>query len=147
MIHEQAQIISIYPDSLWVEPMDKTACDACTTEKSCGKKHFRRVSKKAVGVKVLLNGRRAEDFQVNQLVTIGISENVLMKGTFLVYLTPLLALMLGAGLGEFLYRSDASALAGATLGLIAGSCLVKWFSGSHSANLALNPVLIDDSCC
>lgn len=76
----------------------QTSCSSCSSQKSCGT----GIVSKAVGRKVLhwhLFTQQA--VKVGQVVEIGMAEKSLLQSAAVVYITPLLALILGAVLTHF----------------------------------------------
>ena len=89
MILETGTIVAIESDSLWVETIQKSACDACVAEKGCGQKFLSKLAGKTTSIRVLLNGESRKDFSLGQSVTIGIPEDQHVLASLLVYLLPI----------------------------------------------------------
>ena len=87
----------------------KTSCSHCASKDSCGT----GMASKAVGNRShkweLYTG---EKVKAGQLVEIGLPEKSLIQYASIVYLIPLLMLMLGGFLGQYLFSSDSSSASG-----------------------------------
>lgn len=144
MILETGTVVAIESDSLWVETIQKSACDACVAEKGCGQKFLSKLAGKTTSIRVLLNGQSRKDFSLGQSVTIGIPEDVIVLASLLVYLLPVVGAVAGAALiGSS--GTDLQAMVGAVAGLLAGAWLVRMHSARSRNDLRYNPVLINSA--
>ena len=144
MILETGTVVAIESDSLWVETIQKSACDACVAEKGCGQKFLSKLAGKTTSIRVLLNGQSRKDFSLGQSVNIGIPEDVIVLASLLVYLLPIVGAVAGAALiGSS--GTDLQAMVGAVAGLLAGAWLVRMHSTRSRNDLRYNPVLIDSA--
>ena len=126
MITEHARVVVVVEGSVWVETDRRTSCVACSANKSCGT----AILAKALGHRRFrMQAINHFPLRVGDEVIVGIDAHALLRGSFAVYLTPLLMLLAGAGFGAFLYPGSegASVLAG-VIGLIAGILWLKSFS-------------------
>ena len=144
MILETGTVVAIESDSLWVETIQKSACDACVAEKGCGQKFLSKLAGKTTSIRVLLNGQSRKDFSLGQSVTIGIPEDVIVLASLLVYLLPIVGAVAGAALTGS-SGTDLQAMGGAVAGLLAGAWLVRMHSARSRNDLRYNPVLIDSA--
>ena len=144
MILETGTVVAIESDSLWVETIQKSACDACVAEKGCGQKFLSKLAGKTTSIRVLLNGESRKDFSLGQSVTIGIPEDVIVLASLLVYLLPIVGAVAGAALTGS-SGTDLQAMGGAVAGLLAGAWLVRMHSARSRNDLRYNPVLIDSA--
>tara|TARA_B110000046_G_scaffold185961_1_gene230821 strand:+ start:2974 stop:3432 length:459 start_codon:yes stop_codon:yes gene_type:complete len=143
MILETGTVVSVESGSLWVETIARSTCDACTAKKGCGQRVLSKLTGKTNRIRVLLDGQPSSDALPGQLVTIGIPEDVIVRGSLLVYLVPIVASVGGAWvMGD---QGDALGIAGAAVGLLAGGLLVSLQSKRTRNDLRLNPVLLKDS--
>ena len=141
MILETGVVVAIEPDGLWVETIQKSACEVCVAEKGCGQKFLSKLAGKTVSIRVLRNKRSSEEFSVGQSVTIGIPEDVIVMASLLVYLLPIFAAIGGAWLFS---SSDWQAVGGALGGLVLGGLMVNLHSVRKRDDVRFNPVLIED---
>ena len=122
-------------------------CPACDAGKGCGAGLFGRLLKRSP---VSLEFPNDLDCRVGQSVVVGLTETVLLRIVFRLYLLPLLAGLAGATFGHYIsvtggageLMTDASALLGA---LLAGSAILVWnrqreneFSAGNTVHLLRN---------
>jgi len=139
MIEESGKIVAIGKDFVWVETMRKSACDACSAKNGCG---HRALSRGARAGNTHVRARNQYDLDVGDPVTIGIPEDVLMKGSLVVYLLPLLLMMLSSLTVDGIWSSDgATGLAG-IFGLAVGFALVWLFSRRVQNDQRYQPVVL-----
>ena len=144
MIFETGIVVNNEHGSLLVETIQRTACDSCIAEKGCGQSLLSKLTGKTNRIRVLLGDYAAESIELGQSVTIGIPENVIVKGSLLVYMLPILMAVLGAwllGSGLKSMEQDLFSILGATVGLFLGGLLVKIRSNQTYRDPKLNPVL------
>ncbi len=99
MMTEEAEVVALDGDHAWVEAQRRTACGSCTASKGCGTGIISR----------LLSGRRMRIRVENDIaavigdrVLVAIADEVLVRGSLMAYMVPLLSLFAGALLGDFL---------------------------------------------
>ena len=141
MILETGVVVAVESDGLWVETIQKSACEVCVAEKGCGQKFLSKLAGKTVSIRVLRNKMSAEQYSVGQSVTIGIPEDVIVMASLLVYLLPIFAAIGGAWLFS---GSDLHAAAGALGGLMLGGLVVNLHSVKKRDDVRFNPVLIEE---
>jgi sigma-E factor negative regulatory protein RseC len=140
MILETGKVVAVESDGLWVETIQKSACEACVAEKGCGQKFLSKLAGKTTSIRVLLNNHSRQHFSVGQSVTIGIPEDVIVLASLLVYLLPIFGAVAGAAL---VGGGDLQSIAGAFGGLLLGGWLVRLHSKKSRNDLRYNPVLVD----
>ena len=143
MLRETGTVVRIEPDALWVETVQQTACGSCIARKGCGQHTLAKVLSNASQIRVLLDGKPASRFSLQQQVAIGIPEDVIVRGSMLIYLLPLLCLIAFAAVGYHLVPSDGVSASFAVLGLAAGGLFVRWYSRKISGDPRQQPVLLD----
>ncbi|MDC0011476.1 SoxR reducing system RseC family protein [Porticoccaceae bacterium] len=141
MILETGVVVAVESDGLWVETIQKSACEVCVAEKGCGQKFLSKLAGKTVSIRVLRNKMSTEQYSVGQSVTIGIPEDVIVMASLLVYLLPIFAAIGGAWLFS---GSDLQAVAGALGGLVLGGLVVNLHSVRKRDDVRFNPVLIEE---
>ncbi len=121
MITERGEVVAVGSGVLWVQTTPTATCDGCAARSGCGTG--------ALG-SFLARGRRplriASDVpaRVGDAVVLGIRERVLLTGSMMVYLLPLLWLLAGALFGHILVARlggppDAGAVPGGLMALVA----------------------------
>jgi sigma-E factor negative regulatory protein RseC len=138
MILESAIVTSVEKDALWVEAVQKSACEACTAQKGCGTAVLSKLTGKTTRLRVLRSKDCSQSYKVGQQVTIAIPEDVVVLGSIYAYLIPLGTSLLGLWL---MGSSDFSSVIGAILGLAIGGGLVSLYNARLRDNPRFNPVL------
>ena len=144
MIVETGTVVAIESDSLWVETIQKTACEACVAQKGCGTRVLSKLTGKTNRIRVLLDRHSVEAITVGQDVDIAIPEDVIVKGSLLVYLLPVVCAVSGAWMAGS--AGDTVSMLGAICGLLAGGLVVNLHSKKTRNDLRTNPVLFDSYC-
>ena len=141
MIVETGTVVAFESDSIWVETIQKTACEACVAQKGCGTRVLSKLTGKTNRIRILLQQCSADDLTIGQDVTIAIPEDVIVKGSMLVYILPVSCAVIGASLAGS--GGDAMSILGAISGLLFGGLFVNLQSKKTRNDLRYNPVLID----
>ena len=140
MIFETGVVVAVESDGLWVETIQKSACEVCVAEKGCGQKFLSKLAGKTTSIRVLRNKLSSESFSVGQSVTIGIPEDVIVMASLLVYLLPIVGAVCGALVFD---ATDLQSIGGALAGLLLGGMAVNLHSVKKRNDLRFNPVLIE----
>jgi len=143
MITETGRVVGIEQDSLWVETIQQSTCNSCAAEKGCGQGLIAKWGGHTTFIRVLLAGRSAKNYQLNEEVTIAIPEDVVVKGSLFVYLLPLVFLLGLSGLGHYFVGTEVAAVLGGGLGFLLGALLVRWHSWATRDNTRLQPQIQD----
>ncbi len=120
MIEESVKILAIENKHLWVEGIQRSSCHSCAAQRGCGQNLLAKWAARPVRLQIPLADHDVTSFEVGQNVTIGIAENVMVKGSLLVYLLPLFLLLLGVWLGEGVFENELAAMVCGLLALIVG---------------------------
>lgn len=142
MILETGTVVAVEADSLWVETIQRSTCEACAAEKGCGQRVLSKLTGKTNRIRVLFDSQSSKKASPGQSVTIGIPEDVIVSGSILVYLLPVVAAVIGAWLVGS--QNDALGILGAACGLSLGGLIVNLRSKKARNDLRLNPVLLTD---
>jgi len=103
MITQRGRVVAVADNEVWVEVSRRTACTACKQAKGCSVALLADwFDKRSVPLRMTVSDR----FCCGDEVLLGIAEPVLLKNALYIYFIPLLALLLGAGFGEFLFGAD-----------------------------------------
>lgn len=144
MLTESGRVVALEADSLWVETIRRSTCGACAAQKGCGHGLLNRIRDGQRGlVRVLPGEFRLSDYRINDEVQIGVPDDVIVRGSLIVYMLPLLTLLGGAALAShwFPAASDLAAAVGMLVGFAAGLLLVRWHAWRHRDDRRLQPVL------
>jgi len=144
MIEEQAQVIEIDGSHLILQAKTQSACAGCAVKKGCGTS----VLSKVVGRK--FTRFRVENrigAGVGDTVVVGIAEDVLLTGSAVIYMVPIISMILLALLADSVFahdldQRDLSIAISAIFGLISGSILSKWYFQRHSSSQRYTPVVL-----
>jgi sigma-E factor negative regulatory protein RseC len=135
----------VEPGWLWVETIRRSTCGSCSAAKGCGHgilntigdghRNFLKVSSAAFP-----EGR----FRVDDQVSIAVPEQMILRGSFVVYMVPLLCtLVLGGAFAALIpAASDLDAVLGAGVGFLAGIGLVRWHAVASRDDARMQPRLL-----
>lgn len=141
---ETGRIVAVDADSLWVETIRKSTCGTCSAQKGCGHGLLNRIRDGQRGlVRVLPGAFSLADCRVNDEVSISLPDEVILRGSLIVYMLPLLAMLAGAAAGSqwLPWAQDPAAVVGAALGFAGGVALVRWHAWQHRDDVRLQPTL------
>lgn len=133
MIEEQGRVVAVEPGAVWVETLRKSTCAGCSARHGCGQGLMDRLGVRAK--RGLVRAQCQLDVQVGDSVMIGIGEQALLKGSVLVYLMPMLALLGSALVATALGLSEPWVIATGLAGFAVSWLLVR----RRGARLADNP--------
>ena len=145
MLTETGRVVGIEPDGIWVETIRRSTCGTCSAQKGCGHGLLNRISEGKRGyVRALPGDQSVEDYKVDDQVLISIPEEVILRGSFIAYILPLLSMLAGAmAASHFLAgQQDVLSVAGAIGGLAVGFTLVRWHGIYHRQDPEFQPVLL-----
>jgi len=138
MILETATVTSVEQDALWVEAVQKSACETCAAQKGCGTAVLSKLTGRTSRLRVLKSKQITESYSVGQQVTIAIPEDVVVLASICAYLVPLGTSLIGLWLTG---SSDILSVVGATLGLAFGGGLLSLYNAKLRDDPRFNPVL------
>ena len=148
MLQETGRIIAVETDAVWVETIQQSTCGSCAAKKGCGQSLLAKLSGKPAYLRVLLQGKKG--YQVNDNVTIGIPDDVIVKGSLLVYFIPLLLMIVFAGIAHTYsidrqLTSEVLPAFSGIVGLFVGGAIVRFHAHCHRNDKRLQPVIIGAS--
>jgi sigma-E factor negative regulatory protein RseC len=146
MLIETGRVVAVEQDSLWVETIRQSTCGGCAVRKGCGHSLMNRVyGGRRSYVRVLPGKHHVADCEVNDQVRISIPEEVILRGSAIVYLLPLVGMLLGALAAAHLLpgTQDLPAAGGAVAGFLAGIALVRWHAARHRGDTRFQPTLVE----
>ena len=122
MIEQQATVIQIEDDTIWLQAERQSTCSQCQIKQGCGTgllaKHVgKRFSKIAVN--------KTAETTVGQVVTLAIPEQALLQGAALMYLLPLALLFLFSIVTRTFQLGEGLEILAGLAGLITGFIWVK----------------------
>ena len=118
MLEQEVTVVAVEGELAWVEGERKSACGKCGMRGGCGTGILQSVFSPPPVRFPVRNSHAAEP---GDQVIIGVPESAFLKGSLLAYLMPILALILGAYLGEVLFAGEGqvAAIVGGVGGLFA----------------------------
>lgn len=148
MITENAIVVSIDNNQTWIETQRKSACGQCSANKGCGTSVLSKViGNKLTKIKAINN----INAQVGDEVVIGVNEQSLLKGAFVVYMLPLILLFIFSFVGQLvsdnllIQNNEFLIILFAVTGFYLGMRKVKSFSTSIAKNEKYQPVILKKS--
>jgi len=144
VIEENAVVTATDGHWAWLET-ERSSCGHCSARGGCGVALIDKIRKPRQQQVKALNQANA---RVGDQVIVGIMENALVKGSAIVYLSPLLGLFGGAALGEALapfntlMSTEAASIVLGIAGLAAGLFQLWRFSRRNRDNPQYQPVVL-----
>ena len=101
MATEEGVVFKIsQPGTAWVRTMRSSACESCTSKDSCGGD--------GPGKEMEVEALNTADARVGDRIVLNFKTSSLMKATFLLYVFPILAMLAGALIGQWVAQSRGS---------------------------------------
>ncbi|MEO4047461.1 SoxR reducing system RseC family protein [Pseudomonas sp. CAU 1711] len=140
MIEEQGRVVAIEPGAVWVETRRRSTCSSCSASAGCGQGLMDKlgVGRERGLVRALCDLR----LQVGDPVVIGVREDLLLRGSLLVYLLPLFCLFAAALPAQGMGLDEPLVIGAALVGFAAGWLLVRWRSRAIADRPELQPVVL-----
>lgn len=145
MLVETGRVVAVEKDGVWVETIRSSTCGSCAARKGCGHGLINQISDGQRGLVRALAGRVSpSDCHLDDEVQISLPEEVILRGSLLVYILPLLAMLAGAWLAVQAWAGggDVAAALGAAAGIAAGLLAVRWHAHQHRDDPRLQPRLL-----
>jgi sigma-E factor negative regulatory protein RseC len=148
MLIETGRVVAVESAgaALWVETIRKSTCGSCAANKGCGHGLLNRIADGRTGYVRVLSGRiAAGECMIDDQVRISIPERVILRGSLMVYMLPLLCMLGGAMAINSLHPQpgELTAAVGAAGGLLLGFVLVRWHAWRHRQDRDLQPTLLE----
>lgn len=140
MIEEPGIVLAVDTDGVWVATQRKTTCGSCSAKAACGQGILNSLSadKQPHTIKVRSDLQLREGDQV----TLGVSENALVRSAFLVYMLPLLAMLASAIAVSTLEVSEPWVILAGVLGFVGGVTIVRFLSARYLDETTMQPVVL-----
>lgn len=135
MIEEQGRVVAVEHGAVWVETVRKSTCSSCSVKAGCGQGLLEQLG--ASGRRGLIRALCDMHLKVGDSVVIGVREDLLVRGSLLVYLLPLLGLFAAAVVAEQFGLTEPWVIVSAFIGFAVTCMGVRW----RSRNVATDPVL------
>lgn len=123
MIRELGQVTAVDGDYITISTQLKSGCSGCQQQNHCGAGLLSKAFPQRSGEFSVRNEQR---LRVGQQVELQLPEAALARFSLAIYLLPLLALLLGAGVGQLLWpHSEGPAIALAAISMAASFYLLR----------------------
>ncbi len=145
MIEEQALVIRCDGTFAQVETQRSSSCGSCSAKSACGTAALAKVLGSRRSIVRVLN---PIDARPGEQVVIGLEESALTRTSFVFYMVPLLALILGAILAQWIggqwqfVNTEPFAIAGGLLGLLGGLLWVRRYAKSIRHDPQQQPIIL-----
>mgnify|MGYP001816387320 CR=1 FL=1 len=146
MLTETGRVVAVENDGLWVETIRQSTCGSCAAQQGCGHGLLNRIADgRRNYVRVLGAAPAIAACAVDDQVRISIPDQVILRGSLVVYMLPLLCMLSLAAGAVLLWpmSQDLAAAGGAGAGLLLGFGLVRWHAWRHRNDDALQPTLLE----
>jgi len=145
MLTETGRVVAVEAGWLWVETIRQSTCGSCSAAKGCGHGLMNQAGDgRRSYLKVSSAAFPHDRFAVDDEVRIAIPEHVMLGGSFMVYMVPLLSTLVLAGGWAALTpaATDLGTLCAAVLGFGSGVGLVRLHAWWRRNDPDLNPQLL-----
>lgn len=141
MIKENGKVVDVDSQGVWVETVKQSACGSCAARNGCGQKLLASVGQ---GKRFVFKVNNPDNLSVlaDDEVLIGIEEGSFLKATLFMYLTPLLALFMGAVVADMLGASEGVMILWSFASLVVGFLFVRFGSYSLFRSCKYQPTLM-----
>jgi sigma-E factor negative regulatory protein RseC len=143
MLKERARIVAIDNGAVWVETIQVSTCGSCSAKKGCGQSLLASLGAKPNYLRVLLPVDDANGYQLNQSITIGLPENIVVNTSLLLYLLPLCLMLIFSAFAHNYYTSELFTIAMAVVGLFLGGMTIRFYSYKYQHDPRFQPVIVD----
>lgn len=139
MLKEWATVVSWQDGIAKLRCETQAGCSSCHSRSGCGARVLNELGPQT---EHNLQVHIAEQLQPGQKVELGITEGSLLRSALLVYMTPLLGVILGGGLLQWLTGSDLYSVVGAVAGGVAGFLVARALASSLEQHAGYQPVIL-----
>ncbi len=133
MIEEQVVITSITEEGAWVEGIQQSACGSCSAKAGCGQHAMSQLGRK-VTLWLPFDSEQSDDFyqqlSKGRQIVVGLPEGAILRSTLVLYGTPLIALVLGAILGNAI-AGEAGSIFSAIISMLLGFKLARYWADKN----------------
>lgn len=137
MLEESATVINIEQGQIWVVSASNSGCAGCMQKDSCSTTALTQVLRKKP---VAVDSELA--LQVGDTVIVAIDETVLLRAAFVMYLLPLCALFIGAGIADGLTGDNLWIASSALISLALALLVIRKIQSLSVLNDYLRPIVI-----
>ncbi|MGI9295715.1 MAG: SoxR reducing system RseC family protein [Pseudomonadales bacterium] len=145
---ESGRVVAIEADALWVETQQQSTCGNCAVQKGCGQGLLQQLyPARRNHLRVLLGNDVSSDhspdsYVVGDRVEFSLPDHIIVTGSALLYLVPIVGLLLGALLGGQFFANEFAIIVTAFAGFCLAAAGVRLFSMAHSDEATLQAQLV-----
>jgi len=138
MIEETGRVVAVEKHTVWVETIRKAACDSCASQQGCGHSVLAKLGSGKNHVRVL------NDFplDVGDDVIIGVPDDVVVIGSMIAYLLPLISLLAFSVFGQLMWDVEGYTILSGMFGLGLGFVLVRWHFLTRKDDKRFQPTVV-----
>jgi len=125
LLKESGLVTHIEGNFAWVNTANKLSCSSCQVESTCGNGMLEKYLAGKVFVSKIKNDLNA---QIGDRVEIAIPVASVTRASLIAYTVPLMALIFGALLGQYLFNSEGRTIVMSVLGLFAGLIITHFYN-------------------
>lgn len=127
MLEEQATVLAVESGAVWVEADRQAGCERCEAGQGCGGGVLGRLVKRGTSRVRALN--EIGNLHAGDQVVIGLDERLLVRGSLMTYMLPLLCMLAAAiAADQLLQTTDLAVAAAGMLGLGAGLLILRAYT-------------------
>lgn len=144
MIEEKGRVVALDKTEgspgtgVWIETIRQTACQSCSARKGCGHSALAKLGQQ--NTHIFASSRF--DHSVGDMVVIGVPEDVVIKGSLIAYLMPLVLMLVGAIIADGMAFGDFATTLISLLGLGVGFGLVRLHFFKSRGDVRYQPVVL-----
>jgi sigma-E factor negative regulatory protein RseC len=145
VLTETGRVVAVEPGTLWVETIRQSVCGSCAAQKGCGHGLLNQIGDGHRNYLQLSSRSFSRNqFQIDDRVTIGVPERLMLRGSAVLYLLPLACMLLASLAMPTLLPaiSELASIGGAVGGFAVGLLLVRWHARYHQDNPDFQPRLL-----
>ncbi len=142
MLQEEAVVVAVESDGIWIESQRSGACQSCSASKGCGQRVLAEYASQR-SERLLIDNPQGLVARVGDKVSIGIEEGSFLQASLLLYTLPLVLLFLGGYTGSFFGTSELPAVSGSFAGLMVGLLLARRAGQRLARSCRYQPVLMN----
>ncbi|PTB31879.1 SoxR reducing system RseC family protein [Photobacterium phosphoreum] len=144
MMRTLATVVAVDSGQITVSCQQETSCGHCASRDSCG---TGIVSKAMPGRSHQINISTNEKIILGQVVEIGLSERSMLSSALLVYMLPLLFLVGGSLIGQYIFidlaaSSQLGVIVSAVVATTVGLMIARYYAKRLDGDAAYKPSLI-----
>jgi sigma-E factor negative regulatory protein RseC len=144
VLKETGRVIAIKEDSLWVETIKRSTCGSCAAEKGCGQTLLQKIGANPTYLRIPFEYDSTRRYHLNDSVTIGIPNDIIVKGSLFLYLLPLTFLLALSGVAHTFSSKDFVSILAGIMGFTIGCLLIRWHSYHYRNDKRHQACLVED---